>query len=111
MLKKLLMCLLGSIAAYLAAALLLGNFTVHASRSSDMGDINIFLLSNGVHTDIVLPVKHDAHDWRDIFPRPTLPTRSPPNWRNTSASAGAANASIWKRAHGRICAPQWHGKP
>ena len=31
--------------------------------------VRIYVLSNGVHTDVVLPVKSDAFDWRLIFPK------------------------------------------
>jgi uncharacterized protein (TIGR02117 family) len=31
-------------------------------------DLSIFILSNGVHTDIVVPVKNNIMDWRKIAP-------------------------------------------
>src|SRR5690606_2012980 len=31
-------------------------------------DILIYVMSNGVHTDIVLPVEHDVINWFSIFP-------------------------------------------
>jgi len=44
---------------------------IPASRS-EMGyakdGISVYVLSNGVHTDIVLPVRQDSVDWNDIFP-------------------------------------------
>lgn len=29
---------------------------------------NVFVLSNGVHTDLVFPVHTDIIDWEDVFP-------------------------------------------
>ncbi len=31
------------------------------------GDISISLRSNGVHLDLILPVRHGKHDWREVF--------------------------------------------
>ncbi|TDS13996.1 TIGR02117 family protein [Sphingobacterium paludis] len=30
--------------------------------------VKVFLLSNGVHTDIVLPIQHKGMDWSEVFP-------------------------------------------
>ena len=38
----------------------------HAAFTND-GPIRIFVQSNGVHTDLVLPVRSDQFDWRDLF--------------------------------------------
>lgn len=38
------------------------------SQSFVVADYTIYLLSNDVHTDIVLPAKSDLIDWMDIFP-------------------------------------------
>ncbi|QMT33004.1 TIGR02117 family protein [Conchiformibius steedae DSM 2580] len=67
-LKITLLALCWCVGLYFAAALLLGNLPVHASRSPDMGDIEIFLVDNGVHSDIVLPVRQNGHDWHTVFP-------------------------------------------
>src|SRR6478735_3529358 len=37
-------------------------------RNSETG-IKLFVISNGVHTDIVLPVKTACKDWTTLFPR------------------------------------------
>lgn len=51
---------------YLFAALLLGQMVIHADRSREMGDISIYLVSNGVHTDIVMPMRNEVHDWGQV---------------------------------------------
>jgi len=62
------MCLVAGCIAfillYFVAFLLLSNITIHNGfEQSDTG-IDIYLLSNGVHTDIVVPVKNECKDWR-----------------------------------------------
>ena len=39
--------------------------------------IRIYVLNNGVHTDVVLPVKADAFDWQTIFPKTQFLQASP----------------------------------
>jgi len=53
--------------AYLAAALLLGAFPVNRDFQPTPGGIEVFVCSNGVHTDFVLPVKTAEVDWSAIF--------------------------------------------
>ncbi|QMT30917.1 TIGR02117 family protein [Alysiella filiformis] len=51
-------------ALYLGAAWLLGNTTANETRTpSHKQNIAIFIVSNGVHSDIVLPMRHDVFDW------------------------------------------------
>ena len=39
------------------------------------GEITLFLVSNGVHTDVVMPLKNDIFDWSDVVnPKDTLTT-------------------------------------
>lgn len=63
---KALISLFFCVFAYLLAALIGGLMVVHANRSPDMGDVVIYLVSNGVHTDIVMPVQNDIYDWRRV---------------------------------------------
>jgi uncharacterized protein (TIGR02117 family) len=61
-----LLVLVGLIALYVVAALSLPHIPVPAEeRSGD--DVTAYILSNGVHTDIVMPVRTNAMDWtRDV---------------------------------------------
>ena len=47
---------------YVIAALLLPKITIEKEQDSKQ-DVNIFILTNGVHTDIVLPVRNKQIDW------------------------------------------------
>lgn len=52
---------------YLLAALILGVIELHADRDKNMrGDVDIYLMTNGVHTDIVMPMQNEVYDWRRV---------------------------------------------
>jgi uncharacterized protein (TIGR02117 family) len=49
---------------------LLVSFTALSSADQEIKNtegIEVFVVSNGVHTDLVLPVKNDQKDWRGLF--------------------------------------------
>lgn len=58
---------------YLGAAWLLGNISANETRTRTHDqNITIFISSNGVHTDIVLPMKNAIFDWHSqINPQDT----------------------------------------
>jgi len=51
---------------YMIAAFGLGRMGV-ASEQNTSTDLSIYLLTNGVHTDLVLPVKNPLIDWSEHF--------------------------------------------
>jgi uncharacterized protein (TIGR02117 family) len=55
--------LLSCICLYLAFALVLTIIPVNNSFQETKNGITIFVQSNGVHTDLILPVKNNIHDW------------------------------------------------
>lgn len=57
-----LLTLIGLLLLYLAVALISSKISVNEDAVAG-NDITIFILSNGVHTDIVVPVKTDVVDW------------------------------------------------
>jgi hypothetical protein len=50
---------------YILSGLVLGSIPVHSSYAQAKQGIEIFVTDNGVHTDLVLPVKTEFIDWRD----------------------------------------------
>ncbi|WP_169336196.1 TIGR02117 family protein [Pontibacter roseus] len=52
-------------ALYLAAGLVLGSIPVNSSYAQATQGVEIWVTDNGVHTDLVLPVKTAYMDWRD----------------------------------------------
>lgn len=52
---------------YLFISLLLGFIPVNTGYEEATEGIPVFIVSNGVHTDFVLPMKNDQMDWRDFF--------------------------------------------
>jgi len=52
---------------YIVATLILSRITVNSEPVAS-NDVEIFINSNGVHTDIVVPVKNEVKDWsKDIL--------------------------------------------
>lgn len=52
---------------YLSSEYFLSRWSVNKLQSSN-AKYEIFIKSNGVHTDIVLPVKSDIINWSELFP-------------------------------------------
>lgn len=60
--------LVALIAVYFISERVLSRITVDEIQQKEVQNIQVYLLSNGVHTDIVLPVKTEEIDWNTIFP-------------------------------------------
>lgn len=54
--------IIGFFLIYLASAFCLSRIAVNSDAKSS-GDIDIYILTNGVHTDIVVPVRNEGIDW------------------------------------------------
>ena len=52
-----------SLVTYLLIVTLLSFVSVNKDVSENQEEIPIYILTNGVHTDIVLPIKNEHHDW------------------------------------------------
>jgi uncharacterized protein (TIGR02117 family) len=61
-LLKSILFFLGFILLYIATAFVLSKITVDKEPDTKP-EVQIFILTNGVHTDIVMPVKNDQIDW------------------------------------------------
>lgn len=59
--------LLGALALYFTSAAVLGRIPVGRRRGPEPDAIEGYILSNGVHTDIVLPVQTDQMDWLQLI--------------------------------------------
>jgi uncharacterized protein (TIGR02117 family) len=55
-------------ALYILAALVLGSIPVHRDFAATPGGIAVYVCSNGVHTDFVLPARTVDADWTAVFP-------------------------------------------
>ena len=53
---------------YLAAVFLLPYFKTGGTQAHGKQEITLYLRSNGVHTDIVVPVRSADYDWSIVFP-------------------------------------------
>ena len=52
-----------SLVTFLLVVTLLSFVSVNADLVENQQEISIYILTNGVHTDIVLPIKNEYHDW------------------------------------------------
>jgi len=52
-----------SLIIYLLIVTLLSFVSVNEDVTENQDEIPIYILTNGVHTDIVLPIKNEHHDW------------------------------------------------
>lgn len=55
--------ILSFLVLYLVSALLISKIAVNSDISQKNKEVEIFILSNGVHTDIVVPIKNKYKDW------------------------------------------------
>lgn len=57
--------IVGFLLLYVISVLLISRISVNYDVSQQPDEIEIFILSNGVHTDIVVPVKSQTIDWSE----------------------------------------------
>ncbi len=55
--------LLGLVVLYVICGLMLPLIPVQAEEANEPAVIELYILTNGVHTDLVMPVKNDIMDW------------------------------------------------
>ncbi|MBF9224046.1 TIGR02117 family protein [Hymenobacter ruricola] len=64
----------GTVAAYMASAFVLSHIPVAKADPRAAPDVAVFLHTNGVHTDIVVPVKTTQMDWSQQLPYANIPS-------------------------------------
>lgn len=64
---KTLLTLIGAVVIYGLAVVVLPLFSVNSNKENTE-EITIYILTNGVHTDIVCPVKTETIDWSEVVP-------------------------------------------
>jgi len=70
--KYTVLTIVGIFAMYFLLAFLLPHIKVNKDFTEDPNGITIYICSNGVHTDIAMPVKTRFIDWRTEFPPSTF---------------------------------------
>ncbi len=58
-----LLAIISFLVLYVVSAILISKISVNSDVSQKDKPIEIFILSNGVHTDIVVPIKNEFKDW------------------------------------------------
>jgi uncharacterized protein (TIGR02117 family) len=64
-LARIALALVGIVAGYAIAAVVLGAIPVNGGWKQPESGVRIYVIDNGVHTDLVLPVVAEGVDWRD----------------------------------------------
>ncbi|MEJ5051941.1 TIGR02117 family protein [Chryseobacterium culicis] len=67
-LLKVIGIILGIVIIYVILGLLIPYIPVSAKDDGQKKEIPIYIYTNGVHTDIVMPVKNDLQDWSQQIP-------------------------------------------
>ncbi len=67
--------LLGVAALYVGTAFVLSRIPVAKANPEAAPDVTVFLHTNGVHTDIVLPIKNAQFDWSPQLPVANIPSQ------------------------------------
>lgn len=52
---------------YFLSAFILSRITINSKNDTLLKDIDIYLISNGFHSDIVVPIKSEEMDWSEII--------------------------------------------
>ncbi|GGP26622.1 TIGR02117 family protein [Silvimonas amylolytica] len=92
--------LIGPVVIYLLMALVLGLLSVHRAYQPHKGDILIYLETNGVHTDLLLPAQNRQVDWTRRF--------APTQTRSGLAPVATSAISIgWGDREFYLNTPNW----
>lgn len=62
-LKKMTFAILLFLISYSVSAFVLSRITVNSEFVNQSKDVTIYIKTNGVHTDIIVPIKNDIIDW------------------------------------------------
>ncbi len=65
---KILAAILGIVIVYVICGLLLPIIPISAKKTDESKNIEIYILTNGVHTDLVVPIKNEWMDWTTEIP-------------------------------------------
>lgn len=61
--KKLFLGILGFLLIYVISAFILSKIAVNSDADNQTKEVSIYIKTNGVHTDIITPIKNDIVDW------------------------------------------------
>lgn len=75
LLLKFLLGILAFFVLYIIIALVLPRFSVNSKDENPKEDVAIYIKSNGVHTDIVVPIKTEYKNWTDKIKFDHIPSK------------------------------------
>ena len=65
---KVIAAIVGLVIIYVILALTIPYIPVQKKATNDVADIPVYIYTNGVHTDIVMPIRTDQMDWSEKIP-------------------------------------------
>jgi uncharacterized protein (TIGR02117 family) len=65
--KKILLGILAFLIIYVSSAFLLSRITVNSDIKNQSEEVSIYIKTNGVHTDVIVPLKNQVKDWSTII--------------------------------------------
>ena len=75
-LAQLLACFAVAVAGYVVLSVASNTFPANSHWKPASVGVEVYLISNGVHVDIVVPVDNDVMRWSDMFPSSVFPAAS-----------------------------------
>ena len=77
----------------------MSNITINPEFEQTPNGISIYIVSNGAHLDIVVPVKNKQEDWTTFINPSDIHT--PKTQKNGFHSDGEIKGFIWRHPHGK----------
>ena len=78
----------GALTSYFLAAVVLTLMPVNGGFTEPDAGVDVFLISNGTHVDLALPVENAVFDWREFVPLDHFHTEKQANFRYISFGWG-----------------------
>lgn len=75
-LLKILLFIIGFVGLYVILALVLPLIGISAQKTDEPKTVHIYILTNGMHTDLVLPIKSKTINWNDKIPFDNIASKS-----------------------------------
>ena len=112
--------IIGLLLLYVIMGFLLPYIPVKEEKTSDPKTIDIYIMTNGVHTDIVMPIRNEVKDWSQFVPVTDTKSKSTdfqylavgwgdkgfyldtPTWADLKAST-ALKAAFWMSESAMHC--------
>ncbi|AWL77945.1 TIGR02117 family protein [Capnocytophaga canimorsus] len=73
---RIVLLVVGFVLLYVLLGLLLPLISIKAEATSDPKSVTIYIITNGVHTDLVLPIENEFFNWKSKIPLENTQSKS-----------------------------------